>query len=292
MIGEKSDIIFGLDDVRRRAQTATRKRIAIAGAADVDCLRVAEQTERAGIATCLLIGDRDRILDIAEKDKIRIDAANIVDSSTDLEAARKGLLLIMTGDVHLLMKGALRADNFMRAVFDRQIGGSRRGLLSAGAAWDMAERLLVAERAMDFAHGRGGPTKIAILASLNTVASGMKDLVGKEWFGETRDRDDATSAIAVGQSGSANVISLDVVRQKGLCPAVSRADILVVPSLEDRGIFTAALAHLANAKVVAVVMGPDSPVMMNRRSSSAEPEPTSIALATSLHSISKAKKSY
>lgn len=302
--------INSFEELRKRAGAMPRQRVAIAAAADSDCLRVAEQAEDAGIATCLLIGNKARILEIAASEKIRVNEANIVDAASEIEAARKAVMLVVTGDADLLMKGLLQTADFLRAVLNKEKGLSRKGLLSVVGVYEnahggllyitdpamnvaptLAEKKTIIENAVEVARGLGNPKpKVAVLAALEIVNPDMKDTVEASALAKMADRGQIKNAIVDGPFALDNAISIEAAQHKGVTgPVAGHADILIAPDLNAGNVLHKALVHFAHAKAAAVVMGSECPIIMNSRSDTAETKLTSVALASYLTAISTMK---
>jgi phosphate butyryltransferase len=306
-------MITSFEELMAHAKAAPRQKVAIAAAADSDCLRVAEQAEDAGIATCLLVGDMARILEIAATENIRVNPANIVAAATDTEAARKAVMLVATGEADLLMKGMLQTGDFLRAVLNKETGLPRRRLLSVVQLYEsphgglmymsdpamniaptLAEKKAIIENAIEVAHGLGNPLpKVAVLAALEIVNPDMKDTVEAGALGKMGDRGQFKGAIVDGPFAFDNAVSLEAAKHKGVVsPVAGQADILIVPDLNSGNILHKALVHIANLKAAAVVMGSDCPIIVNSRSDSAEAKLTSVALASYLTSVQRTKKGH
>lgn len=310
MLDKPTTMITSFEQLLSQAKAAPRQRVAIAAAADSDCLRVAEQAEAAGIATCLLIGDKKRILEIAEKEKIHVIAANIIEAATDVEAARKAVMLVITGDADLLMKGMLQTADFLRAVLNKEKGLSRKGLLSVVGVYEnphggllyitdpamniaptLAEKKTIVENAIEVARGLGNPKpKVAVLAALEIVNPDMKDTVEAAALAKMADRGQIKNAIVDGPFALDNAISMEAAHHKGVVgPVAGQADILIAPDLNAGNVLHKALVHFANVKAAAVVMGSECPIIMNSRSDTAETKLTSVALASYLTSSNRMK---
>ena len=313
MTDKATDMIGSFEQLMAQAKAAPRQRIAIAAAADSDCLRVAEQAEQAGIARCVLVGDRARILEIARADKIGVRADSIVEAATETEAARKAVQMVAKGEADLLMKGMLQTGDFLRAVLNKETGLPRRRLLSVVQIYEsrhgdllymsdpamniaptLAEKKSIIDNAIEVAHGLGNAMpKVAVLAALEIVNPDMKDTVEAGALGKMGDRGQFKGAIVDGPFAFDNAVSLEAAKHKGIVsPVAGQADILIVPDLNSGNILHKALVHIADLKAAAVVMGSDCPIIMNSRSDSAATKLTSVALACYLTSVNRAKKGH
>ena len=310
MQDESKGPVTGFQQLLERAKAAPRQRVAIVAAADADCLQVAAQAEAAGIAACLLIGDKTRILAIAEKERIKIDPTRIIEAVSDTDAAAKGVALVLEGKADLLMKGLLQTADFLRAVLNKEKGLARKGLLSVVGLYETAhggllymsdpamsisptlpEKKSIIENAVAVANGLGNPKpKVAVLAALEIVNPEMKDTVEAAALAKMCDRGQIKNAIVDGPFALDNAISLEAAKHKGVVsPVAGQADILIVPDLNSGNILHKALVHIAEAKAAAVVMGSQCPIIMTSRSDSAETKLMSVALATYLASVANVK---
>ena len=111
-----------LDDLVRRAQARPRIRVAVVAADQSIVLQSVKQAEMAGLIEPRLIGDRDAILAIADKNGIEIDRSAIIGTTGDAEAARFGVDLVRNGNADTVMKGQIHTDVLMRALLDTERG--------------------------------------------------------------------------------------------------------------------------------------------------------------------------
>ena len=310
MVDETKGPITSFKQLLERAKAAPRQRIAIVAAADADCLQVAAQAEAEGLATCLLIGDKARILAIAESEHIKIDPTRVIEAASDTEAAGKGVALVLEGKADLLMKGLLQTADFLRAVLNKERGLARRGLLSVVGLYEtehggllfmsdpamsiaptLPEKKAIIENAVEVARGLGNAKpKVAVLAALEIVNPEMKDTIEAAALAKMCDRGQIKNAIVDGPFALDNAISMEAAKHKGVVsPVAGQADILIVPDLNAGNILHKAFVHIAKAKAAAVVMGSQCPIIMTSRSDSAETKLMSVALSTYLASIANVK---
>jgi phosphate butyryltransferase len=278
-----------------------RLKIAIAAAADDDVLLVKDQVEKAGLADCRLVGDKQKIDRIAQELAIRIDLDGVIDIPDTAEAARKAVSLVQSGEADLLMKGQLQTAEFLRAVLDKEVGLRTERLLSqvtvtekpdgegliliTDCAMNIAptlhEKKKILENAVELAIGLGvEKPKAALLCAVETVNSEMTDTLDAAILSKMAERGQIKNVQVDGPLALDNAVSLSSAEHKGIkSPVAGRADILVVPDIRVGNALHKALIYFAGREVASVVMGAKVPIIMTSRADSPATKFRSVALA-------------
>src|SRR6476660_2117165 len=89
---------------------------AVAHACDESSLRGALEAAEAGMIIPILVGPRDRIINLAKSLDIKLHGVDIVDAPHSQAAAEKAVELVRSGRARLLMKGSLHSDELLGAV--------------------------------------------------------------------------------------------------------------------------------------------------------------------------------
>lgn len=114
-----------LVDIIRKS--ASKKRMAVAAAADEHTLDAVVMAQKEGLIVPQLFGDAKKI----EKILLQLDAGiadyEIYDVQDDIEAAKQAVFSVNNGKSDLLMKGMMQTGEIMSAVIDKENGLLKEG---------------------------------------------------------------------------------------------------------------------------------------------------------------------
>ena len=123
-------MIKNFDELLQIAKEGPKMKLAVAAAQDDEVLLAVEEARKLGFIDAILVGDRDKILDIGQKFSIDLANFEILDVKDIKLAARMAVTLVSQGKADFLMKGILGTADLLRAVLDKEIGLRTNSLLS------------------------------------------------------------------------------------------------------------------------------------------------------------------
>ena len=85
------------EDLLSKVSECEMKKVAVAVAQDSAVLEAVAAAKERGIAEAILVGDADKIKEVAEADKVDISGFEIIDEKDDYEAALKAVSLVHEG---------------------------------------------------------------------------------------------------------------------------------------------------------------------------------------------------
>ena len=280
------------------------KSVAIAGADDPQILEAAHTAERAGIADCVLVGDRAVIRHIAEEEKLDIGRMMIVDEANVRAAARKTMELVRLGHAQVAMKGKIETGAFLKAALDREAGLRTGNLLTHIAVIELPgyNRLLfvsdggvvvaptleqkvdIVRNAVFVAQALGVERpRVAILAGTEMVNPQIPATLDAANLAKMADRHQIRGAIVDGPLALDNAISPESADTKSIdSPVAGRADILIAPDIEAANLLAKAMIYFAKGTMCGVVVGASAPLVVASRSAPSETKLASIALGVLL----------
>jgi phosphate acetyltransferase len=275
---------------------------AIAHPCDESSLRGALEAAAAGMITPILVGPRERILDVANSVDLKLDGIEIVDVPHSQAAAEKAVEIVRSGGADLLMKGSLHSDELLGAVAKRDTGlrtGRRishvfvmdvpthpQTLFITDAAVNIAPDLRakrdIVQNAIDLYAGLGlGTPKVAILSAVETVTPDIPSTIDAAALCKMADRGQITGGELDGPLAFDNAISPEAARVKGIKSTVAGwAEILVVPDLEAGNMLAKNLSFLSRADAAGIVLGARVPVILTSRADNVRTRLASCAVAT------------
>lgn len=277
---------------------------AVAHPCDETSLRGAMEAAEQRLLEPILVGPKQRIVDLAKASGIDIGDAKIVDAPHSVAAAEQAVALVHEGKAELLMKGSLHSDELLSAVTRRDTGlrtGRRishvfimdvpthpQTLFITDAAVNIAPDLLakrdIIQNAIDLYAALGlGIPKVAILSAVETVNPSIPSTIEAAALCKMADRGQITGGVLDGPLAFDNAISLEAARIKGIKSAVAgQAQILVVPDLEAGNMLAKNLTFLSGADAAGLVLGARVPVILTSRADNVRTRMASCAVAALL----------
>lgn len=96
--------------------------LAVAAANDENILKAVCSARDAGLIQPLLIGEKDKIIEVAEAIGVEIEYDQIIDCSSLEEIAEKTVKLVNSGEADFLMKGLIDTGVLLKAVLNKEYG--------------------------------------------------------------------------------------------------------------------------------------------------------------------------
>lgn len=294
-------MIKSLNDLVEQAKYKEKKKIAVAAAEDLDVLQVVEQAISMKIAEFILIGDKEKIEQIAIENNKNLPC-QIIDEPDQKKAAERAVELVLKGEAGALMKGLLHTGTFLKAVLNKEKGLNLGKLVSQISVFDkeygeglqlltdcamaiqpnLDEKKQIIENAIYLAQKIGyDRPKVALLSALEIVNPEIPDTVEAAILSKMGDRGQIKNAVIDGPFALDNAISIDAARHKGIDSVVAgQADILIVPNLQVGNVLTKALTYYAHKDVAAAVIGAGAPIIMTSRTDTVKDKLLSVVLAS------------
>jgi phosphate butyryltransferase len=277
------------------------KKLAVALAEDEEVLLALEQARKEGLIEGILVGTKEKIEKLAEKNKIEIEKFEIEEETHGFEASLKCCELINKGKADLLMKGLVGTADFMKAILDKEKGLGTGKLLSHVAVFEiptypkllmitdaainispsLMEKAQIIQNAVDVSHSLGIETPlVACIAAVEKVnPEKMPATVDCACLSKMAQRGQIKGAIVDGPLGLDNAISEKSAEVKGVESQVAgKADIILCPNIETGNAIYKTLIEFAQAKCGAIVVGTKVPVILTSRADSHETKLMSVAL--------------
>jgi phosphate butyryltransferase len=290
------------DDVLAAIKPYEKRRVAVACGHDEAVLDAVERAEKDNIADCVLVGDEEKIRAAAKSANADISLAEIVHVVDADQAARKAVQLVSSGECHIVMKGKLHSDDFLRAILDKEVGLRAGRLLShvfileverprkrllfvtdgaMNIAPNFEEKAKIITNAIGLARLFGiDQPKVAALAGVELVNPKMQATQDAAVLSLMSYRGQFEHGMVEGPLAMDIAVSEEAARIKGVNnPVAGHADILLMPSLEAGNILVKGFSHLAGGRTAGLVLGAKAPIVLTSRSDTAESKFLSIACA-------------
>ncbi|GAI60478.1 unnamed protein product [marine sediment metagenome] len=299
------------NEVLDKAKEYGPKKMAVASAGAEDVLKAVEAARREGLTDSILVGNKEEIVQIANKMDIDPTNYEIIDKLDKTEAVRCAVELVRNKKASILMKGmtgtarilkaildkeiGLRSDRMLSHVYTLQIKGYDRLLTMTDGAMsispDLKQKAQIIQNAIYYAHSMGiEKPKVAAIAALELVNPDMSATVDAACLAKMSERGQIVGGIVDGPLGFDNAICKEAAKYKGVeSPVSGEVDIVLVPNIEAGNIFAKGLVYLAEAVPAGLLLGAKAPVVLVSRSDTAQSKLYSIALGVLMSEMTKTK---
>jgi phosphotransacetylase len=292
-------------DLFEYTQHLEKKTLVAVNAVDGHSLKAIAEAVNLNMISAIVTGDQSEILEQCSIHQLDPAIFEIIQASSEEEAARLGVKRVKQVPDGILMKGLISSDQFMKAILNKELG-----LLAAGSVLSHVsvidnsnyhKLLIVSDVAIIPCPTI--PQKIAITHYLKKMAMDLGIIKPKialicptekvlPSLVSTTDAAEIMKAAENGQFEPAVVfgpMALDVALDpisaqiKNITSEVAGdADCLLFPNIDAGNVFYKTNTKLCNAEQAAVVMGACVPIVLSSRGDSEQTKLNSIALAVLL----------
>jgi len=288
------------------AQAKGRKRVAVAAGHQSEVMLAGLDAEMAGLADVTLVGDADKIGQIASKEGFDISRMQVINVPQPQEAAWQVMKLVSEGKADIAMKGAVETSDFLRAALNKELGLRVGRLFTHVAAFeipgfdrlifisdagvivapDLEQKVQIVQNAIDVAHAMEiDLPRVAVLAATEVVNPKVPTTLDAANLSKMADRGQIQGGLVDGPLALDNAISPESARIKGIKSEVAGyADILIAPDIEAGNVLAKAITYFAQGKMAGVVVGARCPLILPSRSDTREAKLVSLALGVMLAS--------
>ncbi|MBK5240027.1 phosphate butyryltransferase [Clostridium sp.] len=276
------------------------QKISVAVAQDKDVLSAVNYAYKMGIANAILVGDKEKIKEIAAEIDMELSNFEIIDIVDKTEACKYAVKLVRDGYAALPMKGFVDTSYILKAVLNKEIGLKTGNLISHVGVLEVAgfDRLfIVSDSAMTIAptlenkvdiinssvriaHALGNTEpKVAVICAVEKVNSKMIATLDAAELTKMNEEGIIKGCLVKGPLAIDNAVSVEAAKHKGINhPVAGNADILIAPDIEAGNILNKSMEYFARAEKAGVIMGAKTPIILTSRASSDISKLNSIAL--------------
>ncbi len=289
-------------EIVERARAHAGRRIVVPSAETESALGAAVEARKSGLAASVLIGDREGL--IKKLAAMGEDARHyeIIQETSDTEAARKAVALVRAGEAHVILKGKLKTGDLLRAVLNKEEGLRTGNLLSdvlvsenpmsatprilgltdggMNVAPDLAAKKAIIQNAVRLFQRIGfEKPNVAVLCALEEPNESMPHTLEARRLQEMNEAGEITGCTVCGPLALDNAIWPEAAKLKGIThPVGGNADILMMPTIETGNALGKAFTYFAKKPVGHVIEGARAPILIPSRAESAQDKLISIAL--------------
>lgn len=290
------------DGLLEKVKACATKKVAVAVAQDDAVLEAVKAAKDAKIADAILVGDADKINEVAASINMDLTGFEIIDVKDNTEAALTAVKLVHDGQADMYMKGLIDTKGFLKSVLDKEVGLRTGKPLSHVALFEiegyekmffltdvafipyptLEDKVGIISNTVEVAHACGIECpKVAPLAAVEVVNPKMPATVEAAELTKMNEEGQITGCIVDGPLSMDLAIDPEAARHKGATgrKIVGDADVLLFPDIHAGNITYKTLVHTANVKNGCILTGTKAPVILTSRSDSFETKVNSIALA-------------
>lgn len=290
-----------------RASETGSKRMVLACAEDAKLIEAVELARERGIISPILVGDISAIEAAAKSVGVNLGAYKVIDAPEYDIALKQSVEMLATDEADILMRGAVPAVDFLKAVLARKRELGVSGLLTQVSCLEIPDyhklllmsdaavvikpsiqqKKVIIENAISVANAIGvSLPKVALMAAVEVVNPSMEAAMENAIVSKMGDRGQIRGALVDGP------LSLDVATFKSAAElkgvkgeVAGDADILIMNKIEEGNILYKSLIRFAHAKTGSVLVGAGKPMIITSRVEVQNNELHSVALAVLLHAF-------
>lgn len=286
-----------------KVQYKEKMKLAVVASHDEKVLEAVVEASNRGIAEPILIGDKERIEEIAKKNNFEIDDFQLIDEKDLVKSAEIGVKMVSEGKANFIMKGLVDTSILMKAVLNKEWGLRTDSLLSHVMIYELStypkliyltdggmnlypnltQKIKIIENSSVVAKALGNKTiKVACLAAKEKVDPKMEATVDANELKKKYEEGYFQKGIIVdGPMALDLAISKESAKIKGYEGQVAGdADVLLVPNIEMGNGIGKSITYFADGKSAGIIMGAKAPIVLVSRADTYESKLYSIALGS------------
>lgn len=274
-----------------------KRRVAVVPAQDEHTLEAVCHAWKDGLVEPVLIGDREKIVEILRRLSVSWENLNIMDSKDPGESIQRAADMARAGEVDCIMKGKTETGALMKVLVNRKTGIRKRDTMSLVAFMESPyyhkvfaitdpalltyptkeQKKAAIANAVEAFHALGvREPKVAVLAAVEKVNPKMKETVEAAEIKE----EGVDGCVIEGPISYDLAMDREAAGIKGYeSPVAGDADLLVVPDLISGNIAAKSITVAGGGRTGGVVLGAQVPVLLVSRAASADDKYMSIVLA-------------
>lgn len=289
------------DDLLSKVKECERKKLAVAVAQDEPVLEAVKAAKEQGIADAILVGDKDKIKEIADSIGMDLTQYEVIHEADVKKAALFAVQLVSSGRADMVMKGLVDTATFLRSVLNKEVGlrtgkvmshvavfeieGFDRLIFLTDAAFntypDLKAKIQIVQNSVYVAHACGiSNPKVAPVCAVEVVNPDMPATIDASLLSKMNDRGQIKGCVIDGPLALDNALSEEAAKHKGVKgPVAGKTDVIMLPDIETANVMYKTLTYTAKTRNGGLLVGTSAPVILTSRADSFETKVNSIALA-------------
>ncbi len=292
----------GFKDLLSKVNDCGIKKVAVAVAQDEPVLEAIKAAKERKIADAILVGDKEKIEEIAASIHMDLADYEIIDVKDITEATLTAVKLVHDGKADMYMKGLVDSKTFLKSILDKEVGlrtgkplshvcvfeikGIDRLLFLTDVAFmtypTLEDKVSIINHTVSVAKACGVECpKVAPLAAVEVVNPKMPVTVEAAELTKMNEDGIITGCIVDGPLSLDLAIDPEAAKHKNAenRKIVGDADILLFPDIHAGNIAYKFIVQTTEFKNGCILTGTKAPAILTSRSDSFETKVNSIALA-------------
>lgn len=291
----------GFDDLISKVNDCPMKTVSVAVAQDGPVLEAIRAAKERNIANAILVGDKEKIEEVAASINMDLSGYEIIDEKDNYEAALKAVSFVHEGKADMYMKGLIDTKSFLKSVLDKEVGLRTGKPLSHVCVFEvkgidhllfltdvafmtyptLEDKVHIIENTVEICHACGiDMPKVAPLAAVEVVNPKMPVTVEAAELTKMCEEGKITGCIVDGPLSLDLAIDPEAAKHKGAenRKIVGDADVLLFPDIHAGNLTYKCLVHTADVKNGNIITGTKAPVILTSRSDDFETKVNSLAI--------------
>ena len=289
------------DDLLKKLSQVDKKKVSVAVAQDSEVLMAVKAAKEREIADSVLVGDKDKILEIMQELDMNEKDYEIIDVKDPIEASIEAVKLVSSGKADMYMKGLIDTKDFLRSVLNKEVGLRTGRPLSHVCVFEMegVDHLLfltdvafvpyptledkanIIRNTVEICNACGiDNPKVAPLAAVEVANPKMPVTVEADELTKMNENGEITGCIVDGPLSLYLATCPEAASHKGATgrKIVGDADVLLFPDIHAGNILYKAMVHFTKGMNGNLITGTKAPVILTSRSDDFEVKVNSLAL--------------
>ena len=289
-------------ELKAYAKSLKPKTIAVACAHDEDVMVAVENARKEGVISAILIGDQDKIKEIAAEHQIDLSFYQVIDNKDNTEASNMAAKMVSDKQADILMKGMVDTSIILKAVLNKELDLRTGRTISHCAVFevphydrliyvtdaamnlapDLEKKIQIIENTVNLAHALGNEMpKVGVICAKEKVDPKMQATIDAGELQEMNDRGEFKDCIVGGPFALDNAVSVESAHHKGMTnPIAGKCDILLTHTIEMGNALYKAIAYFQpKSHLAGILLGAKVPIVLTSRSDSEETKFNSILLS-------------
>lgn len=297
-------VLRTLDEAIKAACTEKRlKVLSVAVPEDSHTLGAVLRAYGDGYVKPILVGDKDKILDIAKSElEKEVDESLIVDVKNREEAIMRAISFVREDQADFLMKGSINTSEIMRGVLNKEQGLPHGKLITDIAVTELPwyhkllffadgglviyptleQKAAMIRLIVDAMHklGYGDDIKVGILCAAETPSPKIQESVDAVELKRMNQEGEITGCIVEGPISLDLAMRPDVVKSKHYeSPCAGDVDVLIMPNLVTGNVYSKSIEMLG-AEPLGIITGAKCPIVCISRGGPTELKYKAILMAS------------
>ena len=285
-------MLRNFQELKKLVLKRPKKIVAVACANDWHTLEAVFKAHEDGLLDYILVGDENKIREIAHEHGIDDFSGNVINCTDEKESAEITVRLVRDGKADFLQKGLMQTKTILKAVLNKEYGIPTGNLMSNVAlleipayhklvgvtdggmimypTYEQKEGMIKNAVRMFNYMGYDKP-KVAAICALEIVNPKMPETVDAANLKAACERGELGECYVEGPISTDIAFKKEAAEIKGFeSPVAGDVDIVLVPNINAGNMIVKGMLLFGGAKMAGVVMGAKCPIALNSRSATFE----------------------